>query len=92
MLGMSHRLSNGLQHTCINHLCCTMLIQQLIVMCQVKFTKVGDASNASWIAQIDPNLRDPTLRTPLCLPMATMIFHAGVVAGEVKPAFETTLF
>jgi len=48
----------------------------------VKFTKVGDASNASWIAQIDPNLRDPTLRTPLCFPMATMIFYAGVVADE----------
>jgi len=55
----------------------------------VKFTKVGDASNASWIAQIDPNLRDPTLRTPLCLPMATMIFHAGVVAGEAAKEIES---
>jgi hypothetical protein len=39
--------------------------------------------NGSIVAQLDQNSRDPYLGTPLCFPISTMIFHAGVVASKV---------
>ena len=47
---------------------------------QVKFTWID--GNA--IAQLDPDLRDPTLHTPLCFPLSTMIFTAGIVKSSEK--------
>jgi len=46
----------------------------------VKFAKL----KGSMIAQLDPDLRDPQLKTSLCSPVSTMIFFAGVVADSKK--------
>jgi len=59
----------------------------------VKFTNLreqGTKKNGdTWIAQIDPDLRDPVVRTPLCFPMATIIFHAGVVINQEAKEIES---
>jgi len=44
----------------------------------VKFTAIDESAQA----QIDPNLRDPSSMTPLCFPIATMRFFAGIVADD----------
>jgi hypothetical protein len=46
----------------------------------VQFSGMGN----DVIAQIDPNLRDPDLK-PLCFPIASLVFVAGVVADENSP-------
>jgi len=45
------------------------------------FTRV----NGDWVAQIDPNTRDPKVKSPLCFPLNSMIFSAGVVDREGGP-------
>jgi hypothetical protein len=45
----------------------------------VEFTAL---SKGNVVAQIDPNLRDPFLKTPLCYPIAAMLFSAGVVENN----------
>jgi len=51
-------------------------------MCTLKGVIKFTAINESAQAQIDPNLRDPSSMTPLCFPIATMTFFAGVVADD----------
>jgi hypothetical protein len=43
-----------------------------------QFTSIGGEA----VAQIDPNYRDPATKQPLCFPLATMVFFAGVVADS----------
>jgi hypothetical protein len=45
----------------------------------VTFTR--DSSD-SLVAQLDPNLRDPTLNTPLCFPLNALLFMGGVTSGS----------
>ena len=47
----------------------------------VKFTYI----DGSVQAQMDPNLRNPLTMTPLCFPMATMTFFAGVASNASSP-------
>ena len=51
-------------------------------MCTLKGAVKFSAMAGSAQAQIDPNLRDPSSMTPLCFPMATMTFFAGIVSDK----------
>lgn len=41
--------------------------------------------DGSPVAHLDPNLRDPVTGTPLCFPLSSVIFFAGVVDNESSP-------
>lgn len=52
---------------------------------------VGFSSiNGEAVAQLDPNLRDPTgPKLPLCAPLSAMVFFAGLVLGTSSPILRT---
>jgi len=47
----------------------------------VKFTSIKGVATA----QLDPNLREPSTKNPLCSPLAAMVFLAGVVENGTAP-------
>jgi len=54
----------------------------------VRFTSIEGQA----VAQLDPNLRDTTgLWTPVCFPIASMIFFAGLVDSDADSAFERSI-
>lgn len=54
-------------------------------VCTLKGVVTFTVMDGSAQAQIDPNLRDPATKTPLCFPMAAMTFFAGVVDDAASP-------
>jgi hypothetical protein len=49
--------------------------------CMLRGVAEFEKINGDWVAQIDPNVRDPKVKAPLCFVLNTMIFPAGVVTS-----------
>lgn len=55
------------------------------ITCTLRGVVTFQASGGHAEAQLDPNYRDPRFKSPLCHPMATMLFFAGVVDDDTGP-------
>jgi len=53
--------------------------------CSLRGVVTFQSMDRSAQAQLDPNIRDPSIKTPLCFPLAAQIFFAGVVATKTGP-------
>jgi chemotaxis protein histidine kinase CheA len=49
--------------------------------CMLRGVAEFEKINGDWVAQIDPNVRDPKVKAPLCFVLNTMVFPAGVVTS-----------
>jgi hypothetical protein len=53
--------------------------------CSLRGVVTFQSMDRSAQAQLDPNIRDPSIKTPLCFPLAAQIFFAGVVETKTGP-------